>query len=161
MKNGRLGTQSWFLIRSSLKDWSSSLKRSPLSIYLGGKLPSRRISNLGYHVQSKRKCRGPANQARSSRITSPLCLHSGKTKREPLVHDILRYVRDQQYPESTNDNDKRTLRRLAMGFFLGGDVLYKKIKDQILLGVSMQTRPRKSYVKFMKGFVVHMLAGTQ
>ena len=44
-------------------------------------------------------------------------------------HDILRYIRDQQYPESANENDKRTLRRLAMGFFLDGDILYKKSKD--------------------------------
>ena len=48
-------------------------------------------------------------------------------------HDILRYIRDQQYPELANDNDKRSLRRLAMGFFLDGDILYKKSKDQILL----------------------------
>ena len=46
---------------------------------------------------------------------------------------ILRYVKDQQYPDLANDNDKRTLRRLAMGFFLDGEVLYKKSKDQILL----------------------------
>ena len=32
-----------------------------------------------------------------------------------------------------NDNDKRTLKRLAMGFFLDEEVLYKKGKDQILL----------------------------
>ena len=32
-----------------------------------------------------------------------------------------------------NANDKRTLRRLAMRFFLDGEVLYKKGKDQILL----------------------------
>ena len=32
-----------------------------------------------------------------------------------------------------NDNDKRTLIRLAMRFFLDGEVLYKKDKDQILL----------------------------
>ena len=51
----------------------------------------------------------------------------------PWYHDILRYIRDHQYPESANDNDKRTLRRLAMGFFLDGEVLYKKGKDQILL----------------------------
>ena len=73
----------------------------------------------------------------------------------PWYHDILRYIKDQQYPELANDNDKRTLRRLAMGFFLYGEVLYKKKKDQILL-----TRPRKSYMKFMKMFVVHMLVGT-
>ena len=47
----------------------------------------------------------------------------------PWYHDILRYVKDQQYPKLANDNDKRTLRRLATGFFLDGKVLYKKSKD--------------------------------
>ena len=46
-----------------------------------------------------------------------------------MYHDILRYIKDQQYPELANDNDKRTLRRLAMRFFLDGDILYKKSKD--------------------------------
>ena len=32
----------------------------------------------------------------------------------PWYHDIRRYVKDQQYPNLANDNDKRTLRRLAM-----------------------------------------------
>ena len=57
----------------------------------------------------------------------------GESDGNPWYHDILRYIKDQQYPEFANDNDKRTLRRLAMGFFLDGDVLYKKGKDQILL----------------------------
>ena len=56
-------------------------------------------------------------------------MHSGKARRKPLVHDILRYVKDQKYPDLANDNDKRTLRRLAMRFFLDGEVLYKKSKD--------------------------------
>ena len=56
-----------------------------------------------------------------------------ETDRNPWYHDILRYVKDQQYPKIANDNDKRTLRRLAMRFFLDGKVLYKKGKDQILL----------------------------
>ena len=47
----------------------------------------------------------------------------------PWYHDILRYVKEQQYPDLANDNDKRTLRRLDMGFFLDGEVLYKKSKD--------------------------------
>ena len=47
----------------------------------------------------------------------------------PWYHDILRYVKDQQYPDLANDNDKRTLRRLAMGFFFDEKVLYKKGKD--------------------------------
>ena len=45
----------------------------------------------------------------------------------------MRYIKDQQYPELVNDNDKRTLRRLAMRFFLDGNILYKKSKDQTLL----------------------------
>ena len=45
----------------------------------------------------------------------------------------MRYVKDQQYPKVANDNDKRTLRRLAMDFFLDGEVFYKKGRDQILL----------------------------
>ena len=51
----------------------------------------------------------------------------------PYYHDILRYIKDQQYPNLTNDNDKRISRKLAIGFFLDRDILYKKSKDQILL----------------------------
>ena len=57
----------------------------------------------------------------------------GEPNGNPWYHDILRYIKDQQYPELANDNDKRTLRRLAMGFLLDRDILYKKSKDQILL----------------------------
>ena len=60
------------------------------------------------------------------------CIHE-EPDRNPWYYDILRYVRDQHYPKLANDNDKRTLKRLAMGFFLDGDILYKKSKDQILL----------------------------
>ena len=57
----------------------------------------------------------------------------GEPDGNPWYHDILRYIKDQQYPKLANDNDKRTFRRLTMGFFLDGDILYKKSKDQILL----------------------------
>ena len=53
----------------------------------------------------------------------------GELDGNPWYHDILRYIKDQQYPEFANDNNKRTLRRLAMGFFLDRDILYKKSKD--------------------------------
>ena len=48
-------------------------------------------------------------------------------------YDILQYLKDRQYLEHVFENDKRTLRRLAMEFFLNWDVLYKKGKDQMLL----------------------------
>ena len=50
------------------------------------------------------------------------CIQNGN----PWYHDILKYIKDQQYPKSVNENDKRTLRRLAMGFLLDRDILYKK-----------------------------------
>ncbi|WRX13925.1 Integrase [Theobroma cacao] len=52
---------------------------------------------------------------------------------KPWYHDIMQYIKHQTYPENVTDNDKRTLRRLAMGFFLSGEVLYKKSRDQVLL----------------------------
>ena len=44
---------------------------------------------------------------------------------KPWYFDILQYVKSQQYPKQASTNDKRTLRRLAMGFLLDGEVLYK------------------------------------
>ncbi|XP_039057119.1 uncharacterized protein LOC120200313 [Hibiscus syriacus] len=51
----------------------------------------------------------------------------------PWYYDILQYVKYRTYPTEATENDKRTLRRLTMGYVLDGDVLYKKGKDQILL----------------------------
>ena len=47
-----------------------------------------------------------------------------------------------------------------MGFFLDGDILYKKSKDQILLRCVDADEAKKLYMRFMKGSVVHMLVGT-
>ncbi|KAE8716368.1 PCF11P-similar protein 4 [Hibiscus syriacus] len=51
----------------------------------------------------------------------------------PWYYDILQYVKYRAYPAEATENDKRTLRRLAMGYVLDGDILYKKGKDQVLL----------------------------
>ncbi|XP_052477822.1 uncharacterized protein LOC105787918 [Gossypium raimondii] len=51
----------------------------------------------------------------------------------PWFHDILEYIKNQRYPEQANENDKRTIRRMAIGFVLDGDILYKRGKDQVLL----------------------------
>ena len=52
---------------------------------------------------------------------------------KPWYYDVSQYVKDRQYPNHASENDKRILRRLAMGFLLDGEVLYKKGNDQILL----------------------------
>ena len=64
----------------------------------------------------------------------------------------MRYVKGQQYPNLANDNDKRTLKRLAMGFFLDGEVLYKKSKDQILLRCVDATEAKKIVHEIHEGF---------
>ncbi|XP_017970484.1 PREDICTED: uncharacterized protein LOC108660721 [Theobroma cacao] len=51
---------------------------------------------------------------------------------KPWCHDIMQYIKHQAYPENVTDNDKRTLRRLVMGFFLNGEVLYKRRRDQVV-----------------------------
>ena len=38
-----------------------------------------------------------------------------------------------EYPPEASNNDKRTLQRLAVNFFLGGNILYRKNHDMVLL----------------------------
>ena len=52
---------------------------------------------------------------------------------KPWYFDIKRYLQSREYPESATENDKRMLRRLASGFVLNGDVLYKRNHDMVLL----------------------------
>ena len=40
-------------------------------------------------------------------------------------HDILRYVKNREYPDQATKNDKRTLRRLASDYVLDREILYK------------------------------------
>ena len=53
--------------------------------------------------------------------------------RKPWYHDVKMYIKSIEYPPGASKNDKRTLRRLAMSFFLNGEVLYKKNHDMVLL----------------------------
>jgi len=52
---------------------------------------------------------------------------------KPWYFDIKRYLKNKEYPEESNENDKRMLRRLAAKFVLSGDVLYKRNHDMMLL----------------------------
>ncbi|XP_015060343.1 uncharacterized protein LOC107006254 [Solanum pennellii] len=44
---------------------------------------------------------------------------------EPWYSDIKNFLKTRRCPEHANRSQKRTIRRLANGFFLSGDVLYK------------------------------------
>ncbi|KAK5777055.1 hypothetical protein PVK06_045020 [Gossypium arboreum] len=51
----------------------------------------------------------------------------------PWYHNILQYMKNREYPDQASENDKRTLRRLAIDYILDRDILYKRRKDQVLL----------------------------
>ncbi|XP_070013581.1 uncharacterized protein [Nicotiana sylvestris] len=52
---------------------------------------------------------------------------------EPWFHDIREYIRMGLYPVQAMGDQKRTIRRLASGFFFSGGVLYKITPDLGLL----------------------------
>ncbi|KAA3460438.1 RNA-directed DNA polymerase [Gossypium australe] len=51
----------------------------------------------------------------------------------PWYHDILQYVKNREYPDQATENDRRTLRKVANGYVLDGEILYNKRKDQVLI----------------------------
>ena len=51
------------------------------------------------------------------------CLVENERDGKPWNFDIKRYVESKEYPPEASDNDKRTLRRLPVGFFLSGSIL--------------------------------------
>nr|XP_012466265.1 unnamed protein product [Gossypium raimondii] len=51
----------------------------------------------------------------------------------PWYQDILRYVKNREYPNHATENDKRTLKRLAIDYVLDGEILYMRGNDQVFL----------------------------
>ncbi|XP_075082932.1 uncharacterized protein LOC142166936 [Nicotiana tabacum] len=52
---------------------------------------------------------------------------------EPWFHDVKEYIKSGVYPVHATGDQKRTIRRLASGFFLSGGILYKRTPDLGLL----------------------------
>ncbi|KAA0054041.1 uncharacterized protein E6C27_scaffold318G001050 [Cucumis melo var. makuwa] len=60
------------------------------------------------------------------------CMNVGNDNK-PWYFDIKQYIKCREYPYEALENDKRTIRRLAINFFLSGEVLYKRNHDMVLL----------------------------
>ena len=69
------------------------------------------------------------------RRDQPVFCHSVEEEPDgkPWFYDIKRFLQKKEYPKEANEKDKKTLRRLAMNFFLNGEVLYKRNHDMTLL----------------------------
>ncbi|XP_070010725.1 uncharacterized protein [Nicotiana sylvestris] len=52
---------------------------------------------------------------------------------QPWYYDIKRFLKTKEYPEQASGDQKRTIRRFATGFFLSGEVLFKRTPDLNLL----------------------------
>ncbi|OMO57947.1 Integrase, catalytic core [Corchorus capsularis] len=61
----------------------------------------------------------------------------------PWYFDILQYLKRQVYPEHATEVNRRTLRRMASGYFLSGETLYKKSRDGALMRCVDSAEARK------------------
>ncbi|XP_039058478.1 uncharacterized protein LOC120202059 [Hibiscus syriacus] len=48
-------------------------------------------------------------------------------------YDILQYIKHQTYSQQASKIDKRTIRRMVVGYVLDGKILYRKGSDQVLI----------------------------
>ncbi|RDY00491.1 hypothetical protein CR513_16321, partial [Mucuna pruriens] len=62
-----------------------------------------------------------------------MTIHEAGIDSKPWYHDIREYLKKDAYPPGATKNEKRTLRRLATGFFLSGVILYKRSANLTLL----------------------------
>ncbi|RDX65793.1 Protein NYNRIN, partial [Mucuna pruriens] len=56
-----------------------------------------------------------------------------ETDGKPWYYDIMCYMKNKEYPPGTTENNKRTLKRMAMGYFLNGDV--EEVLEEIHEGI--------------------------
>jgi len=61
------------------------------------------------------------------------CLVEREINGNPWYYDIKNFIQNQTYPIGASTIDKKTLRRLAMDFYLDGETSYKKSSDRTLL----------------------------
>ena len=64
-------------------------------------------------------------------------VHCSHVKAEPdglpWYFDIKKYLESRTYPEDATSNKKKLIRRIALNFFLSGEVLYRSTLDLGLL----------------------------
>lgn len=48
-------------------------------------------------------------------------------------HDIKNYIKNREYPTGASTTEKKTIRHLALSFFITNDILYKRTDDGTLL----------------------------
>ncbi|XP_057954124.1 uncharacterized protein LOC131148417 [Malania oleifera] len=75
----------------------------------------------------------PVGLTRLKILEPAYCIMTEEADGKPWFHDIKTYIQWKEYPIGASNNDRKTIRRLAMGFFLDGEILYKRNHDMTLL----------------------------
>ena len=60
------------------------------------------------------------------KFSAHCCLVEGEIDGNPWFYDIKRFIQYQEYPLGAFKADMKTMRRLAMEFYLDGEILYKR-----------------------------------
>jgi hypothetical protein len=69
----------------------------------------------------------------------------------PWYYDIKNFIQSQTYPIGASKIDKKTLRRLAMDFYLDGEILYKKSSNGTLLRCMDEAKAEDALWEAYKG----------
>ncbi|KAJ9135006.1 hypothetical protein P3X46_032230 [Hevea brasiliensis] len=56
-----------------------------------------------------------------------------ETNGKPWYHDIQVYIKTREYPPEASRNERRMIRRLALGYFPSGEILHKRSSNGELL----------------------------
>jgi hypothetical protein len=64
---------------------------------------------------------------------SHCCSIEEETDNKPWYTNIKRFIQHQEYPSGSSKIDKRTLRRMAIEYYIDGEILYKRSFDGTLL----------------------------
>ncbi len=52
---------------------------------------------------------------------------------KPWYHDVQVYIKNREYPPVASGNERGMIKRLAMGYFASGEILYKRSSNGELL----------------------------
>jgi hypothetical protein len=66
-------------------------------------------------------------------------------------YDVKKSIQYREYPNEASKSDRKTLRRIAMDYYLDEEVLYKRSFDGTFLGCSNEEEVRKALHEIDKG----------
>jgi len=71
---------------------------------------------------------------------------------KPWYYNIKNFMQNKEYPVGASKMDRKTLRRVAMDFYLDREILYKRLFDRTLLRWLNETDAKNALREVYKGF---------